>query len=90
MVSTLASFPYVVLRMHCTRCARKGSYRLARLAARLGPDMPLVDVVYHLSANCDARVNFPFHGVCGARISDWPPDDPGPPGGNVTRLRKAA
>jgi hypothetical protein len=31
---TLASFPYVTLRVACRNCRRRGSYRLARLAER--------------------------------------------------------
>lgn len=35
---TLAQWPWVVVRLDCVLCTRKGCYRLARLAARYGPE----------------------------------------------------
>jgi hypothetical protein len=72
----------------------KGRYRLARLAARYGPERPLSEVLAALSADCPARDPSPYDQAqgwgdgCGARYADLgsrqpPPDFP--PG--VHRLR---
>jgi hypothetical protein len=37
----LAHYPFVVVRIRCRVCARKGSYRLARIAAKHGPEITL-------------------------------------------------
>ena len=37
----LAYYPYVVVRVGCDRCDRKGAFRLARLAAKFGPNISL-------------------------------------------------
>ena len=34
----LAFYPFVVVRIACRVCSRNGAYRLARLAAKFGPD----------------------------------------------------
>jgi hypothetical protein len=47
----LAYYPYVVVRIGCDRCTRKGAYRLARLAAKFGPDH------YARSAHREASLN---------------------------------
>ena len=49
----LSSFPYVVVRVACTFCPkRRGVYRLARLAERFGAEVPLEELIQHLSADC--------------------------------------
>ena len=40
----LASYPFVVVRIACRVCTRSGSYRLARLAAKYGPEITLRDL----------------------------------------------
>jgi hypothetical protein len=37
----LALYPYIVVRMGCRLCSRRGAYRLARLAAKYGPEIGL-------------------------------------------------
>ena len=40
----LAFYPFVVVRIACRVCSRSGSYRLARLAAKFGPEITLRDL----------------------------------------------
>ena len=84
-VSRLSSYPYVLVRLACLACPRKGSYRLARLADRFGAEAKLTDVLAALSADCPNR-GFKRHKgsypVCGAMLADLgsptPPDVPPP------------
>jgi hypothetical protein len=48
----LAHYPFVVVRIRCRVCARKGSYRLARIAAKYGPEITLRDLLDKLSYDC--------------------------------------
>jgi hypothetical protein len=50
----LASYPFVVVRIACRVCSRNGAYRLARLAAKFGPEIGLRDLLYRLWRS-DAR-----------------------------------
>jgi hypothetical protein len=36
--------PFVVVRITCRVCSRRGSFRLARLAAKFGPEITLRDL----------------------------------------------
>ena len=36
---TLAGFPYVLVRIACYHCDRRGAYRLARLASKYGAEI---------------------------------------------------
>jgi hypothetical protein len=49
---TLASYPYVKVRLACRRCSRKGSYSLARLAEKYGAEVRLMDLLGHLAGDC--------------------------------------
>jgi hypothetical protein len=40
------------LEVACTRCERRGRYRLARLLAEHGADMKLPDLAQRLAADC--------------------------------------
>jgi hypothetical protein len=51
----LSSFPYVRVRFACTSCRRRGDYKLARLAARFGPEIPLDELLVRLSWDCNRR-----------------------------------
>lgn len=55
MDQRLSNFPWVVVRIGCRTCKRRGSYRLARLAAKYGPDAPLDHVLEALTADCAVR-----------------------------------
>jgi hypothetical protein len=41
-----------VVRIGCRVCSRRGSYRLARLAAKFGPEITLRDLLDRFSYNC--------------------------------------
>jgi hypothetical protein len=79
---TLASYPYVRVRLACGKCTRRGSYRLARLAEKYGADIRMTDLLALLAGDC--RLWAPRHpGLerCGAFFEDLvtaplPPDLP--------------
>jgi hypothetical protein len=48
----LASYPFVVVRIAGRVCTRSGSYRLARLAAKYGPEITLRDLTERFSYDC--------------------------------------
>jgi hypothetical protein len=48
----LAFYPFVVVRISCRVCSRSGSYRLARLAAKYGPEITLRDLTERFSYDC--------------------------------------
>jgi hypothetical protein len=47
-----AHYPFVVVRIRCRVCARKGSYRLARIAAKYGPEITLRHLLDRFSYDC--------------------------------------
>lgn len=82
----LLDFPYVVVRLGCDLCHRRGQYRLARLAAKFGAEIGIDALLLRLSVDCpwregpDARRKRNENG-CQARFVDlgWsrpPPDLP--------------
>jgi hypothetical protein len=80
----LAQYPFVVVRIACRVCSRRGSYRLARLAAKFGPEVSLRDLTDRFSYDCMWRAE--AHGRrgksgCGVYLPDLeqprPPDVPG-------------
>jgi hypothetical protein len=48
----LAFYPFVVVRIACRVCPRRGNYRLARLAAKFGPEIGLRDLTDRFSYDC--------------------------------------
>ena len=48
----LAHYPFVVVRIACRVCARRGAYRLARLAAKFGPEISLRDLTDRFTYDC--------------------------------------
>jgi hypothetical protein len=48
----LARYPFVVVRIGCRQCSRKGAYRLARLAAKFGPEITLRDLTNKFPYDC--------------------------------------
>jgi hypothetical protein len=89
----LAFYPFVVVRIACRVCSRKGAYRLARLAAKHGPETSLRDVLDRFSYDClwraEARSKRGSNS-CGVYLPDLeqprPPD--APPGLAKLRLVK--
>ena len=80
MPDTLATFPFVTVRLACRRCSRAGLYRLARLAAKYGADAEMESVLAMLAGDCiDWRPRHPYKPRCGAFFADLgrrPPDEP--------------
>ncbi len=76
----LSSYPYVIVRVACTRCPRHGSYRLARLADRYGSEMTMPHMIELLSADCKKRETGRVFDRCGAFFPDLggtrPTDEP--------------
>jgi hypothetical protein len=90
----LAFYPFVVLRISCQVCPRKGAYRLARLAAKYGPEISLRDLTDRFSYDCLWRTTVRAKGgksTCGVYLPDLefarPPDLP--PGLVKLRLVKS-
>ena len=91
----LAFYPFVVVRIACRVCSRRGSYRLARLAAKFGPEITLRDLTDRFSYDClwraEARTKA-GKSACGVYLPDLanprPPDLP--PGLLKLRLIKSA
>ena len=79
----LAFYPFVVVRIGCRRCSRKGAYRLARLAAKFGPEITLRDLTERFSYDrlwrAEARSK-KGKSACGVYLPDLehkrPPDLP--------------
>ena len=44
----LAFYPFVVVRIACRVCSRRGAYRLARFAAKYGPEISVRDLTERL------------------------------------------
>ena len=80
---TLAEYPWVVVTVSCKLCARRGVYRLARLAARYGPDQTLDGLLADLAHGCPywRTKSRQYEVRCGARFEDLdrlrPVDVPG-------------
>jgi hypothetical protein len=91
VVDRLAFYPFVVVRIACRVCARRGSYRLARLAAKYGPETEMRDLLERFSFDCLWRAEAGSkRGVstCGVYLPDLesgrPPDLP--PGARRLKL----
>ncbi|MCX8254649.1 hypothetical protein RHAL1_00610 [Beijerinckiaceae bacterium RH AL1] len=80
----LSSYPYVTVRVACSRCPRRGAYRLARLADRYGAEITLPYLIEALAADCKLRDHrrLNLYDRCGAHFPDVmspkPPDEPAP------------
>lgn len=86
---TLATFPYVVVRLACTMCSRIGSYRLARLADKYGAAIGMDELLEHLAGDCRHwRPRHPYQPDCGAHFVDLPRGGPPdlPPGARSLRV----
>ncbi|MCW6511934.1 hypothetical protein [Lichenifustis flavocetrariae] len=78
---TLAQYPWVVVRIDCVLCNRRGCYRLARVAARYGSEQSLDGLLADLAHDCPWWRSDPrkYEPRCGARFVDLdhnlPPTD---------------
>ena len=82
----LSNWPWVVVRVDCVLCSRKGCYRLARLAARYGPEQSTDGLLRDLCQDCPWFTERPrkYEPRCGARFTDLdhalpPPHHPDEP-----------
>lgn len=72
----LVDFPYVVVRLRCSLCPRRGAYRLARLVEKFGADARLTEVLYRIAFDCRwmRAPHMPpprkYEARCGARFAD--------------------
>ena len=68
----LVNFPYVMVRLRCDVCKRAGSYRLARLTAKYGPEIDLDDLLDHMSQDCPWRNDRKplWKSACGIKFTD--------------------
>jgi hypothetical protein len=83
----LVTYPYVVVRPGCELCKRSGQYRLARLAAKFGPEIELPELLARLAGDCEAQnARHPHRSRCAARFIDLDPPRK-PPDAPVAALR---
>jgi hypothetical protein len=80
--ATLALYPFVIVRIACRHCSRAGRYRLARLAAKSGPEISLDEVLQRFSYDClwrdESRAKKALKAqVCGVSLPDL--EQPRPP-----------
>lgn len=68
----LSDYPWVVVNLSCKLCARRGRYRLARLAARYGSEQSLDGLLADLAHDCPYWRSKPrrYDPRCGARFED--------------------
>jgi len=84
--SRLSDYPFVIVRVGCQFCSRSGAYRLARLAAKYGPEIDLWALLDVLARDCrwhrspGERGPGKYDAKCGAYFPDLsrpvPPDLP--------------
>lgn len=80
----LSKYPFVVVRIGCDMCHRKGVYRLARLAARYGAEIDIDALLDDLTADCEwkpapgRRRRPKYAAKCGAHYPDLKPGCPPP------------
>jgi hypothetical protein len=66
----LCEFPGQRVRVHCTKCERKGAYRLNGLIEKYGSRRGLPEVLGLLSSDCPRRRNKLGNDGCGAYYPD--------------------
>ena len=76
----LSEYPMSIVRIACSKCSRRGAYRLARLANRYGAECTIPALLAQLAGDCKHRdVRFGSADYCGAFFPDLgarPPDEP--------------
>ena len=86
----LALYPFVVVRISCRACSRRGSYRLSRLAAKFGSEITVRDLLDRFSYDCLWRAEARSKkgkSTCGVYLDQPRPPDL-PPGFVKLRLVK--
>jgi hypothetical protein len=74
--AALEQLPCVIVRFSRTLCPRRGEYRLARLAAKYGPEADLASVLHAVTLDCpySRHPSRPkpekYEARCGARYED--------------------
>ncbi len=97
----LRDFPYIVVRVECNLCGRKGEYKLADLAERYGAKFTLDDFLAAIRKPCGyplpwtIRKRRKMQPVCHIALPDWdrqprPPDLPPEMGLRLVIDNKAA
>ena len=95
MVNRLSEYPWVIVRLGCRYCNRRGQYRLARLAAKFGAEIGLDDLLDRLAFDCPWRRSptdrrpGKYDVTCGAMFIDLdgpPPPSDLPPGAMGLRI----
>ncbi len=91
----LCEYPWVIVRLGCRFCDRRGQYRLARLAAKFGAEISKDDLLEKLAADCPWRRDpadrqpGKYDAKCGACFIDLdgpPPPSDMPPGAMGLRV----
>ena len=91
----LSGYPWVVVNVDCRLCPRRGQYRLARLAAKLGPETELEAALEAIAFDCQwmkpGVKTRKYEARCGIRFTDLdrsgpPPDVPPGVGGTPLRI----
>ena len=57
-----------VLDVECGRCARRSRFRITRLIAEHGPDIPMPALARVLAADCPRMIEQRGFDVCGVRF----------------------
>lgn len=93
----LSAYPFVVVRIDCSHCKRRGTYRLARLAEGHGAEIELPELLERITDDCPWRIKQRYSHPgqwdlvkCYARFLDleWPRPPDLPPGIGGLRLVK--
>src|SRR4051794_10352134 len=85
MVERLSDYPWIVVRVGCDLCNRSGEYKLARLAAKFGSEIPLGELLDQVAFDCPwrrrpgARPPGKYNVKCGAYFPDFDRPPPVPP-----------
>jgi len=81
----LIDYPYVLVRVSCRFCRRRGQYRLARIAAKWGAEISLEEVLDRIAYGCpwprpsQVRKQRKHQGFCGIMLIDLERSPPRPP-----------
>lgn len=79
----LWEYPWVIVNIDCKLCPRRGRYRLARLAARCGPEVELERVLEVVAVDCQwmrpGDRPRKYGAKCGIRFTDLDGRTPRPP-----------